>query len=220
MKFVGFSIWSRRNIIRQIRREEDNGKKEFQKIVKDKMKAMGFKVSGNSIYKILSEDYVIGLYLIHRSYCKGYVIDVGALYLPDSEKWPIRGGLDFDWYLSFWFPKKPGDNILKYFAEEDYNELDMENLMDYFEYDTRTEEELEILLDANIQKFLLPIYDKKYPIQYYEKRNSDLVVQRWEIVDKLLPLGNFDKDKIYNFKKKWESGTRITKEEWELLDRG
>ena len=26
-------------------------KKEFQKIVKDKMKAMGFKVSGNSIYK-------------------------------------------------------------------------------------------------------------------------------------------------------------------------
>lgn len=184
------------------------------------MKAMGFKVSGNSIYKILSEDYVIGLYLIHRSYCKGYVIDVGALYLPDSEKWPIRGGLDFDWYLSFWFPKKPGDNILKYFAEEDYNELDMENLMDYFEYDTRTKEELEILLDANIQKFLLPIYDKKYPIQYYEKRNSSLVVQRWEIVDKLLPLGNFDKDKIYNFKKKWESGTRITKEEWELLDQG
>lgn len=48
-----------------------------------------------------------------------------------------------------------------------------------------TKEELEILLDANIQKFLLSIYDKKYPIQYYEKRNSDLVVQRWEILIKI-----------------------------------
>ncbi len=31
MKLVGFSIWSRRNIIRQIRREEDNGKKGVSK---------------------------------------------------------------------------------------------------------------------------------------------------------------------------------------------
>ncbi len=192
-------------------------KKEFQKFVKEKMKAMGFKSSGNSIYKILSDDYLIGLYLDHHSFCRGYRIECGALYLPDSDRWPIHGGLEFDWQCYFKFPPKPGDDIWKCFERDD-GYMNRENLIEYFEYDIRTKEELEILLNANIEKYLLPLYDKRYPIEYYERSNRRLVTKWWYIVDKILPMGNFDKDKIYNFKKRLGSGARITQEEWDRLD--
>lgn len=68
-------------------------KKEVQKVIRDKMRVLGFRSKGNCFHKIIDDDYVIGIYLDHHPFCKGYYIEYGAIYLPDDTKMPFKGFL-------------------------------------------------------------------------------------------------------------------------------
>lgn len=143
-------------------------KKEFQKIVKDKMKKLGFQSRRNNYYKIVDDDYLIGVSLDHHPFCKGYFVEFGVIYLPDEEKLPFDGW--YDWNAWFVFAKMPEDDLRKYHIEN--LDVDDDDLVDYFEYDIRSMEELNKALDLNIEKRLSLIYDKQYVLKYYREHMS------------------------------------------------
>lgn len=173
-------------------------KKEVQKFIKNKMKELGFRSRGNGLYKILDDNYLIGIYMDHHPYCKGYFIDYGAIYLPDDEKMPFRG--DFDWSSTFFFTTDPEDNLSKYhFDVDEVDEDSYGKIIEYFEYDVFTLEELDAQLDLNIKKLLPALLDKNFVLEFYKKELSlftSLISTKTQI--KLIKLGNYNLDIVNN----------------------
>lgn len=164
-------------------------KKEFQKVIKQKLKDKGFKARGNHCYKIIDNEYLIGVSLIHRSYGQGYFVDYGIIYLPDETKMPFNG--DYDWCRKFWFTKDYEKNLNRYQldnVEECYKEL-----IDYFEYSVRSIESLEESIDINIDKMLSVLSDRKCAFKDY-KNNLNLFVSLSEHeIKKFIKLGAVSK---------------------------
>lgn len=173
-------------------------KKEFQKIVKDKMKKLGFQSRRNNYYKIVDDDYLIGVSLDHHPFCKGYFVEFGVIYLPDEEKLPFDGW--YDWNAWFVFTKVPEDDLRKYHIEN--LDVDDDDLVDYFEYDIRSMEELNRELDANIEKRLSLIYDKQYVLKYYrEHMRGSFMCLPLATINKLSSLGDYDRKEVYRIRR-------------------
>ena len=167
-------------------------KKEFKNIIKEKLKTIGFKSRGNHHYKIIDENFLIGVSLFDRAYCKGYFIDYGIIYLPDEEKMPFNG--DFDWSRKFWFPKDSTIMLNRYHL--DNLEECHQELMDYFEYDKRSVDELEKSLDVNIEKMLSVLSDEKCAFKDYQN-NLDMFVSLSEHeIKKFIKLGAVSKQAV------------------------
>ncbi len=167
-------------------------KKEFQKIIKHKLKDRGFKSRGNHCYKIIDDEYLIGVSLIHRSYGQGYFVDYGIIYLPDESKIPFSG--DYDWSRKFWFTKDYEKSLNRYQldnVEEFYKEL-----IDYFEYEIRSVESLEESIDINVDKMLSVLSDKECAFKDYQN-NLDVFVSLSECeIKKFIKLGAVSKEVV------------------------
>jgi len=167
-------------------------KKQFQKIIKQKLKDRGFKSKGNHCYKIIDDKYLIGVSFIHRSYGQGYFIDYGIIYLPDDIKMPFNG--DYDWSRKFWFTKDYKKDLNRYQLDnvvECYNEL-----TDYFEYENRSVEALEKSIDINVDKMLSVLSDEKCAFEDYQN-NLDIFVSLSEHeIKKFIKLGAVSKEVV------------------------
>lgn len=167
-------------------------KKEFQKIVKQKLKDIGFKSRGNHCYKIIDNEYLIGVSLVHCSYGQGYFIDYGIIYLPDEIKMPFDG--DYDWSRKFWFTKDFEKNLQRYQLdnlEECHNEL-----IDYFEYDIRSIASLKESIDINIEKMLSVLSDKKCAFKDYQNNLNVFVSLSEHEIKKFIKLGVVSKQVV------------------------
>lgn len=174
-------------------------KKEFQNVVKDKMKVLGFRIKGNNCYKVLDNNYLIGVSLDHHPYCKGYFVEYGGLYLPDEWKIPFRG--EYDWDNRFIFTINSKDNLLHYHIESiDENE---EGLVDYCEYDNWETRELIKQLDLNIEKKLSLLYDKNYILEEYKKNLCFFISLPDYTIKKLMKMGDFAIDEVNYLRRKW-----------------
>ena len=178
-------------------------KKEVQKFIKNKMKELGFRSRGNGLYKILDDNYLIGIYMDHHSYCKGYYIEYGVIYLPDDEKMPFRG--DFDWSSRFFFTTDPEDDLSKYhFDVDEVDEDSYGKIIEYFEYDVFTLEELDAQLDLNIKKLLPALLDKNFVLEFYKKKLSVFTTLSTKTQIKLIKRGNYNLDIVNKERLKWE----------------
>lgn len=173
-------------------------KKEVQRMMRDKMKALGFQAKGNSYYKIVDNDYLIGVYLDHHPFCKGYFFEAGAVYLPDEGKMPFDGCFDYD--ERFVFTKTPEEDLNSYDLEG-WDDSTSDELLDYFEYGQRSKEELDKQLDINIQRRLNKFYDKEYIFNQFRDDLMLLVDLPEATVNKIVQRGNFDEEKIYELRK-------------------
>ena len=178
-------------------------KKEFQKIVRARLKKEGFTVKGNYAHKILDDDYLIGVDMDHHPFCKGYFINYGVIYLPDSIKFPPYKGF-CDWDNHFDFTKNPEDDLNDYPLEENavgeiaYNETSLER---FFEYDICSAENLIVQLDINILRKLSLVNDKEFVLKIYQ-RNTDWLARLPECtVAKILDLYDIDRYKINSYRK-------------------
>lgn len=167
-------------------------KKEFQNLFKQKLKDIGFKSRGNHYYKIIDDQYLIGVSLIHRSYGQGYFVDYGIIYLPDESKIPFSG--DYDWSRKFWFTKDYEKVLDRYQldnVEECYKEL-----VDYFEYEIRSVESLEKSIEINVDKMLSVLSDEKCAFKDYQN-NLDIFVSLSEHeIKKFINLGAVSKEVV------------------------
>ncbi len=178
-------------------------KREVQKFIKNKMKELGFRSRGNGLYKILDDNYLIGIYMDHHPYCKGYFIEYGVIYLPDDEKMPFRG--DFDWSSRFFFTTDPEDDLSKYhFDVDEADENFYKKIFDYFEYDVFTLEELDAQLDLNIKKLLPALLDKNFVLEFYKKKLSVFTTLSTKTQIKLIKRGNYNLDIVNKERLKWE----------------
>lgn len=168
-------------------------KEDVKKILKQKMQALGFVTRQNKHYKILNEDYLIGVWLDHHPFCKAYYFEYGAIYLPDEEKMPFKGYCDWD--KRFIFTKNPSDDLKNYDITETY--IYGQELIDYFEYDIRSSEELNYILDINIRKRLSLLYDKEYVLNWYKIHLTALRIYPRTTVDKIIRLAHLNKEEIY-----------------------
>lgn len=172
-------------------------KSEFQKIVKNKLTELDFINKGIKYHKILDDDYLVGVYLDHHPYCKGYFIEFGVIYLPDEKKLPFDGF--WDWDCRFLFTIDPCDDLRKYDIEELWP--NNECLIDYFEYDIRTPEDLEYQLDLNLRKRLSVLDDKNFVLEYYYKNLDQLIRLPVATISKLLNHYDYDREQINALRK-------------------
>lgn len=174
-------------------------KKEFQKIFKEKFKLMGFTIKGNVGYKLLEDDYLIGVSLDHNPYSQGYFIEYGVVYLPDKDKIPFRGL--YDWEDRFLFTQEANADLAKYQIQE--MEYDEEKLTECFEYGARTSEDFISELEINIQKKLMLLDDREYVLKYYMDNFDMLAVLPQNTLKKLLSLYCYNRDEINRLRKQW-----------------
>ena len=178
-------------------------KKEAKKIIKEVLKKYGFHPNKIGGYKILDDDYLIGMDMTHSTYCKGYMMDYGAIYLPDEEKMPFRG--IYDWRGVFLFTKAEGDDLRKY-KENLLNVRAGDNLSQLFEYGIRTPEEFKEQLEINIEVGISRLYDKNFILDYYRRKMDDLYmeVSTNQGIEKMVRLGGYDLEEIMRRKRLWE----------------
>ena len=176
-------------------------KKEVQVIVKEKLKSYGFKSRGNNHYKMIEDDYMVGVSLDHHPFRKAYFIEYGGVFLPDEKKVPFCGF--YDWMGWFLFTQNAEDNLeqLEQCLEKDIWGNGTE-LLDYFEYDKKDKDSLIEALNINVEKKLLPIFDKEYILNDYRNDIDSLVTLPPDTVKKILKYGDFDMEEVEYQKKK------------------
>lgn len=174
-------------------------KRDFQKIVKSYFKGKGFQFKGNNGYKILNDDYLIGVSLDHNPYCKGYFIEYGVVFLPDEKKFPFK--VFFDWDDRFLFTKSSNDDLGKCQINE--IQYDEDKLTECFEYYDRTEDDLLKQLDINNELKINALRDKEFVLKDYDKQLEALASLPEDTIEKLLDLYKFDRSEINRLRKQW-----------------
>ena len=180
-------------------------KKEAKKIIKEVLKKYGFHPNKIGGYKILDNDYLIGMNMTHSTYCKGYMMDYGVIYLPDEEKMPFDG--IYDWRGAFLFTKTEGDDLRKYkdILLSGYGD---ESLWHVFEYGVRTSEEFKEQLAINIEVKMSRLYDKNFVLDYYRTHMDKLylIVDTDLGIAKLAKLVGHDLRELLARRRAWEAG--------------
>ncbi len=145
-------------------------KKEFQQIVKHKLKDRGFRAKGNYHYIIINSRYWAGIKLDHHPYCRGYYIEYGGIYDPANDFSPFHFGFDLSY--RFVFSKKPNDDLGRY----DISNPIIENIYkpdcpftEYFEYETRTKDDLVNSLVANLDLRFPLFCNDTFILEQYRK---------------------------------------------------
>lgn len=145
-------------------------RKEMRKVVKDFFKSKGFQSQNRYHYKKIDDDYLIAVDLFSAGFMKAYQIDFGAIFLPDEDKFPLTGR--FDYYEICWFPEEPGDKLD--LGDTPDCEFSRDNLTFYFKYEIYTPGQLEHYLEINYERFVVPMLDKNYILDYYRNHLRSL----------------------------------------------
>ena len=138
-------------------------KKEAYKIVKNKFKILGYTGKGNVYYKILDDNYIVGVWIDHDPYSKGFFIEYGVLYLFDEDNLAFNGYVD--WEDRFLFTEDSDDTLDKYQIRD--IEFIEDGLTECFQYNERTSESLINQLETNIREKLALLNDKEYVLKFY-----------------------------------------------------
>ena len=136
-------------------------RKELRSFVKDKLKAEGFISQNRYLYKIIDEDYLIGIHLDPSTYCKGYGLVCGVIYLPDELKFPLCGRYDLQW--TFCFPRNVGQKLDLTKYEDDTS------LTTVFEYENHSVEQFEEYFELNYERFIVPLFNKEFGLEMFRK---------------------------------------------------
>ncbi len=174
-------------------------KGDFQKIVKNYFKEKGFRFKGNNGYKLIDDDYLIGVSLDHNPYCEGYFIEYGVVFLPDDKKFPFKGF--FDWDDRFLFTKSSNIDWEKYQIIE--NQYDEDLLSECFEYCGRTENDLLEQLNVNNKLKINALLDKEFVLKDYAKQLDVFSRLPEYTIEKLLKIYKFDRSEISRLRKQW-----------------
>lgn len=163
-------------------------KKDFQKVFKNHMKLLGFNFKGLCGTKVISDDYEIYVRLDHNPYDTEYLVEYGVSYAPTDR---TRKGFLWDYSYYFKFTRYPCEDIS--FLEESGCEDKYRTLVtDWFNYKERTQEEFLKLLELNIKKCLIPMYDREYILNLYRKKPSLLCIYPKQTVVRLIELAGLD----------------------------
>lgn len=177
-------------------------KQEVHQLVKSKLKPLGFKKRGNYYYKIINDNYWAGIYLDHHPYCKGYFFEYGGKYLPNSS-WKTPYFPPFDWDNRFLFTITPEDDLSLFIHDPDcYSNLwhPDSKLIDYFEYDVRTLDELERSFDINYSVMFEPLMDENYILNEYRKDWTLFRTVHVNIAEKIAQLAGLDLKTVLEFR--------------------
>lgn len=174
-------------------------KKDFKRIVKEFFKAKGFQFKGNNGYKLISDDYLIGLSLDHSPYCKGYFVEYGVVFLPDENKFPFKGF--YDWNDRFLFAKDLNEKLENFQMNE--KQYDEEILAECYEYYDRTAENLLKQLNINYELKVNALLDKEFVLKDYDKHLEVLARLPDYTIQKLLNLYGYDRREINRLRKQW-----------------
>lgn len=172
-------------------------KKDFQKLFRNYMKAKGFQVKGNYSHKFLGDDYLIGVWLDHHPFLKAYFVEYGVIYAPDEKRLPFSGWCD--WTARFQFAANPDEDLRDY-PIEDMDKWLRPQVIDWFEYDTRTERDFINSLDVNVEKRLAPVYDKEYVLDQYRRNWILFRMIPYKTLHKISTLAGLDTSKVIEFR--------------------
>ena len=169
-------------------------KKEFQQIFKSYMKGLGFKTKRNRCYKYLDDDYLIAVWLDHYPFDKAYYVCYGAVYMPDEYMLPHT---DLgDWESRFEFTTDPNDDLNSYDIVYSKDRYSRKELVEYFEYDIRTEDDFIRSMDINMREKFSFLYDKEYVINLYRENWILFRMIPYEIVRKIATLCGYDPEEV------------------------
>ena len=168
-------------------------KKDFQKVFKNHMKLLGFNFKGLCGTKVISDDYEIYVNLEHSSYDTEYRVKYGVSYAPNDD---TRKGFLWDYSFKLTFTRSPDDDIslVKHLGSDE--QYASELVTDLFNYKERTLEEFFKLLELNIKKYLIPMYDKEYILNKYRRRPSLLCRYPKQTVVRLVELAGLDVNEV------------------------
>lgn len=172
-------------------------KSDVKQILKRCMKEQNFSVQNGRYYKIVEDNYLVGVWLDHSPYGEMYNIYYGVIFLPDETKMPFKGWCD--WEDCFWFTKNPKDDISKY----PLNRIDctLPEGVDYrVEYAIWSEESFEKQLRENLQNRLSRVMDKHNVLELYKSNWSLFRGIPYETVEKIAGLLELDYDTIIRFR--------------------
>lgn len=175
-------------------------KKEIKKLFKTYMKAIGFTCKGNYSYKMIDDDYLVGVWLEHSSYKKTYRVLYGVNYLPDERGLPFNRWCD--WHANFYFTTDISDDLRKYPIEDIHGRFGKALTQD-FEYECRTAEDFDFAMNINVEKRLTPVFDKSYVLDIYR---NDWIYFRGVphvTVRKLCGLLGIDAEKAIEVRDSW-----------------
>lgn len=136
-------------------------KAEFREYVKQKFKSAGFQAKKSIHYKYVEDEYLACFELDPSSYCKGYHCLYGAIALPSSTCYPLRG--KYHYCANFLFPSDPA-------IELDLSLPKLEQHVKYTgicEYEKYTEDQINHYFEINIEHFLLPLYNSEFLFDYF-----------------------------------------------------
>lgn len=172
-------------------------KKRIQQLFRNHMKGLGFNCRGNYSHKFLDDDYLIGVFLDHHSYAKAYYVEFGVIYEPDEKRLPFSGWCDWD--ARFLFTANQEEDLEQYPIE--ILKLKAKGkLIDWFEYDVRSENEFITQLQINIEKRLSLLYDKEYVLNLYRENWVLFRMIPYETVYKIARLAGIDADEAIAFR--------------------
>ena len=181
-------------------------KDDFKRVVREKMKGYGFSSRQGRYYKMIGNDYLIGVSLDHSPYTNGYYVEYGVVYLPDEEKYPFRGW--YDWESRFKFTCD-GSAELEGLHPGIYGRYDTDLVGECAGYEYRSEENLAHELDVNYEKCIVPLFDKEFALNDYRSDWTMFRVIPYDDVKKICRLAGLDYEEV----KRVRDG-RITK--WPL----
>lgn len=169
-------------------------KDDVKQLLRRKMKRENFHARNGRYFKKLDDTYLIGVWLDHHPFCEAYYIEYGAVYLPDSIKMPFKGWCDWD--FRFVFPNESDDHLHSYPIED----LNVDGLIDYFDYSIGTPEMLSESLDQNIARRLSLLYNKEYVLNLYRNNWILFRMVSYDTVDKICRLAGLDRNKVYEIR--------------------
>lgn len=173
-------------------------KKEFLNLFKETMKNRGFKTRGKYCYKLIDDDYLIGIWPDYNTYADAYYIEYGVIYEPDENdlKKPFSSYADFS--MRFQFTANPDDSLSNYDIGNINLFFDKTQIIDWFEYLYRPKENFEKQLSINIEKRFNLLYDKNYVKNIF--RNNWLIFRALpkERVIKLSKIFDLNPEEVLN----------------------
>lgn len=133
---------------------------EMHRFVRQKFKSMGFRTQKNKFHKLIGDDYLVGV-TMDAGYVKSYRFYCGMIYLPDEWKMPFKGVFDISRQYMFPETLNGGPDVQKWLHDPSQKSWTI------IEYEKYTIEQLDMVLDANYEYFVKPMYDKEYGLQKY-----------------------------------------------------
>ena len=175
-------------------------KKDFQNLFKAYMKERGFKIKGNCAYQFIDDQYIIGIYLDHHPYTKGYFVEYGAIYEPDAiqRQKVLSGKCDFSRF--FLFTADPDDDLKQHPIENPNCCVKRNILTDCFEYSFRTEADFKYSMDINMEKRFQLLYNKEYILDEYRRDWVYFRMIPYDTVHKIVRLTDLNIDEVIRFR--------------------